>query len=217
MGADTADWNSEAITDAVLNVVTHGAGTSFPTNWPIATRTFWRSDLERMYYNKGADTTPLVGDWEGAGCPTGTIVAYGGAEADVPSGWLLCDGQAVSRTTYNVLFDRVAEEYGNGDGSTTFNVPDMQTSNSMPRGATNDAGRGGSGGVATVTLTAAQSGLVSHGHTTQILALGGQGQAGSRAVQSSGQIGTGSTGGQSAASSHDNLPPFVDCHFIIAV
>ncbi|MFP4512090.1 MAG: phage tail protein [Acidimicrobiales bacterium] len=41
-----------------------------------------------------------------------------------PSGWLLCDGSAVSRTTYSDLFDAIGEDYGTGDGSTTFNLPD---------------------------------------------------------------------------------------------
>lgn len=54
--------------------------------------------------------------------PVGTITGYAGATA--PSGWLLCDGSAVSRTTYAELFGVVSTTYGSGDGSTTFNVPD---------------------------------------------------------------------------------------------
>lgn len=56
--------------------------------------------------------------------PSGAIVAYGGAAA--PTGWLLCDGSAVSRTTYADLFSAIGETYGAGDGMTTFNVPDMR-------------------------------------------------------------------------------------------
>lgn len=56
--------------------------------------------------------------------PLGSVVAYGGTSA--PSGWLLCDGTAISRTTYSDLFDIIGETYGIGDGSTTFNIPDMQ-------------------------------------------------------------------------------------------
>ena len=46
--------------------------------------------------------------------------------ASAPTGWLLCYGQAVSRTTYNMLFDALGTTYGVGDGSTTFNLPDMR-------------------------------------------------------------------------------------------
>jgi hypothetical protein len=50
------------------------------------------------------------------------------AGASVPTGWLLCDGQAVSRTTYATLFTAIGETWGIGNGSTTFNVPDMRES-----------------------------------------------------------------------------------------
>jgi microcystin-dependent protein len=53
--------------------------------------------------------------------PVGTITGYGGAAA--PSGWLLCDGSAVSRTAYAELFSVIGTTYGTGNGSTTFNVP----------------------------------------------------------------------------------------------
>lgn len=55
--------------------------------------------------------------------PTGGIIMYGGSVA--PGGWLVCDGSPVSRTTYSRLFVAIASAYGNGDGSTTFNVPNM--------------------------------------------------------------------------------------------
>jgi len=61
---------------------------------------------------------------EGFYPPTGTIVAYAGASA--PAGWLFCHGQAVSRTTYARLFAVIGTTYGAGDGSTTFNLPDLR-------------------------------------------------------------------------------------------
>jgi len=54
----------------------------------------------------------------------GLISAYGGAAA--PTGYLLCDGSAVSRTTYAALFSAIGTAYGIGDGSSTFNVPDLR-------------------------------------------------------------------------------------------
>lgn len=53
----------------------------------------------------------------------GTIQMWTGSA--IPDGWLLCDGAAVSRTIYNWLFEQIGTSYGQGDGSTTFNVPDM--------------------------------------------------------------------------------------------
>jgi microcystin-dependent protein len=58
------------------------------------------------------------------GVPTGSMMAYAGSSA--PSGWLLCAGQAVSRTTYAALFSAISTAYGAGDGSTTFNLPDLR-------------------------------------------------------------------------------------------
>jgi len=54
----------------------------------------------------------------------GMMMAWAGAAA--PSGWLLCDGTAVSRTAYAQLFNQIGTTYGVGDGSTTFNVPDAR-------------------------------------------------------------------------------------------
>lgn len=56
--------------------------------------------------------------------PSGCIMAYGGTTA--PSGWLLCDGSAVSRTTYAGLYAIIGNAYGSGDGTTTFNLPDFR-------------------------------------------------------------------------------------------
>lgn len=74
--------------------------------------------------------------------PTGAVIAFVGVSA--PSGWLLCQGQAVSRTTFSILFTLIGTTYGTGDGSTTFNVPDLR--GSFVRGTDNgrglDSGRG---------------------------------------------------------------------------
>jgi microcystin-dependent protein len=56
--------------------------------------------------------------------PAGVILDYGGSSA--PGGWLLCYGQAVSRTTYADLFTAIGTAYGAGDSSTTFNLPDLR-------------------------------------------------------------------------------------------
>ena len=56
--------------------------------------------------------------------PAGIIIGYGGAAA--PSQWFLCDGTAVSRSTYAALFTAIGVLYGVGNGSTTFNLPDYR-------------------------------------------------------------------------------------------
>lgn len=69
--------------------------------------------------------------------PSGTIYMYGAASA--PTGFLLCDGSAVSRTTYADLFAVIGTTYGSGDGSTTFNVPNMKSSSPVGFGQRTEA------------------------------------------------------------------------------
>lgn len=56
--------------------------------------------------------------------PIGVVLPYAGSSA--PTGYLLCDGTAVSRMTYSALFSAIGTTYGTGDGSTTFNLPDLR-------------------------------------------------------------------------------------------
>ena len=58
------------------------------------------------------------------GVPSGSLMAYAGSTA--PSGWLFCFGQAISRTANAALFAAIGTAYGAGDGSTTFNLPDLR-------------------------------------------------------------------------------------------
>src|SRR5262245_5545467 len=71
--------------------------------------------------------------------PIGSMLMFGGASA--PSGWLLCQGQAVSRTTYIDLFGVIGIAFGAGDGSTTFNLPDLR--GRLPLGLGTGSGLGG--------------------------------------------------------------------------
>ena len=68
--------------------------------------------------------------------PVGSMQAYAGTSA--PTGWLLCNGIAASRTTYSNLFSVIGTAYGAGDGSTTFGLPDMR--GRVPMGAGTGAG-----------------------------------------------------------------------------
>jgi hypothetical protein len=56
--------------------------------------------------------------------PNGAVIMFAGTL--VPIGWLECDGRALSRDEYPDLFERIGTVYGNGDGSTTFNIPHLE-------------------------------------------------------------------------------------------
>jgi microcystin-dependent protein len=57
--------------------------------------------------------------------PPGTIISFAGPYANMPAGFLLCDGALVSRTTYADLFAAIGTAWGSGDGSTTYRLPDL--------------------------------------------------------------------------------------------
>jgi microcystin-dependent protein len=104
--------------------------------------------------------------------PTGSVIPFAGSSA--PTNWLLCDGRStgISRTTYANLFAVIGTTYGAGDGSTTFNLPDLRgrvAAGADDMGGT-DAGRlsvantlGTATGAETVTIASAN--LPTHQHT----------------------------------------------------
>ena len=80
--------------------------------------------------SKGADVLAL------ARVPAGMVMHFAGSAA--PDGWLACDGSPVARADYADLFSAIGTVYGAGDGSTTFNLPDLR--GEFLRGL--DSGRG---------------------------------------------------------------------------
>ena len=124
------------------------------------------ANYEATKYNfSGADLTGIEG------IPTATIVPW--STSSVPTGFLECDGAAVSRSTYATLFTAVGTTYGAGDGSTTFNVPNLTDKITMGKSGTKAlASTGGAetvaasgtigGSTANSSLTVAQ--LASHQH-----------------------------------------------------
>ena len=102
----------------------------------------------------------------------GSILMYAGTTA--PSGFLMCDGSLVSRSTYSDLFDVIGTTYGSGDGSTTFALPNL--SGRVPMGVSQDYALASSGGSETATLDStsvpSHTHMVpSHGHANTILAV----------------------------------------------
>jgi microcystin-dependent protein len=158
-----------------LDGVTSGIQTQIDTKAPSASPTFTGIPTAPTA-SAGTNTTQLattafVGAAVSVGMPTGAVIPYAGSAA--PTGWLLCDGgsSGISRTTYAALFAVIGTTYGSGDGSTTFNVPDLR--GRVP------AGKDNMGGIAANLLSASVSGvagatlgakggsqsLTSHNHT----------------------------------------------------
>lgn len=86
--------------------------------------------------------TEVFGSFQG-GVDAGMVIDFAGAAAQVPAGWILCFGQAISRTTFPLLFAAIGVIWGAGDGVTTFNLPDFRDYTLVGKGdmGGSDAGR----------------------------------------------------------------------------
>ena len=125
--------------------------------------------------------------------PAGVTLPYGGASA--PSGYLLCDGSAISRTTYAGLFAILSTTYGVGDGSTTFNLPDLRQRFPMGKAVSGTGSTlGGTGGA------------IDHTHAVTPATL-----------NSISLIGVGTGGDDTEVTSSTANPPFVVVNYIIKI
>lgn len=77
-----------------------------------------------MPLKNGKTTATVQALVVGSVIPAGTIAPFGGGT--VPDGWMLCNGSAISRTTYSALFAAISTTYGSGDGLSTFTLPNAQ-------------------------------------------------------------------------------------------
>ncbi len=97
--------------------------------------------------------------------PSGTILDFGGPTA--PAGWTECDGSAISRTTFASLFAAIGTTWGAGNGTTTFNVPDLRRRTTVGRGGVGTGilanTIGSTGGEEAHAQTASE--LAAHNHT----------------------------------------------------
>ena len=94
---------------------------------PIVDGNFIVTGEGNVFIDYGTERIEIIssgGSITGDTLPIGSITAYGKETA--PANWLICDGSAVSRTSYADLFAVIGTKYGEGDGSTTFNLPNLK-------------------------------------------------------------------------------------------
>ena len=155
--------------------------------------------------------------------PVASVLPYAGTTA--PTGWLFCDGAAVNRTIYTTLFGIIGTTYGVGDGSTTFNIPDLRGRAIAGRdisvlgsfadrlttagAAINSQTLGANGGAQTVTLNITQI----PAHTHIVSAVGNAPGSGNNQVPGATGDRPSSTAGGGLA--HTNTQPTIVLNYII--
>ncbi len=146
------------------------------------------------------------------GMPVGVMLPFGGSSA--PVGYLLCDGAEVSRTTYARLFAVIGTTYGPGDGSATFNLPNLK--GKMPVGLDGAQAEfdvlGETGGERAHTLTVGEIPSHTHEQADGVAATFGSGSASGSAGSATPKYTTGAEGG---GQPHNNLPPYLVVNYII--
>lgn len=159
----------------------------------------------------------IQGAVSGDTLPVGVIMPYG--SDTIPDNWLLCNGQAISRTTYQDLFNTIGTTYGSGDGFTTFNVPDLRGKVAVGKddNDTDFDTLGETGGEKTHTLTIDE--IPSHKHGIPINSYVNTDSQTS--TQKGGHVNNGSAGvnyetnSKGGGQAHNNLQPYIVQNYII--
>lgn len=211
---DGTDWEigigtvADAGTDTLTRTkVTQSSNSDAAVDWGAGTKTIFC-------------TLPAV-----SGAVIGEIKIYAGTTA--PAGWLLCYGQAISRTGYASLFAVCSTTYGVGDGSTTFNVPDLRgrvvagqddmggsSANRLTgvTGSVNGDTLGGTGGTETHTLVTAEMPAHTHAITYSNSDTGSGNNTFAGSGSNSSSLTTTSAGGGGA---HNNVQPTIILNYMI--
>jgi len=173
---------------------------------------------DKLYAQKQGQDAVELADLSGGETsiiPVGTMWLWAGLVASVPSGWLICDGDAKSRTTYSALFAVIEESYGVGDGADTFNLPNLE--GRVPVGLDAEESRfdttGNDGGEADVVLTEAQ--MPYHSHSVPMRQISG-GMDGTGGLEPGSGYSTGYAGGTGGVTQgHNNLQPYLVVNYMI--
>ena len=173
----------------------------------------------RYYFDSSVGST---GAWRSSplpvgGLPAGSIMAWG--TNTPPANWLLADGSAVSRSVYSSLFAVIGTQYGTGDGTNTFNLPDLRGRVPVGKNAGTFGTLGATGGAETHTLTVAQM----PGHSHQVANNDASGPVSFPAYSAmTGYTSTGTTTHNTLAINpaggdqpHNNLQPYQVVNYII--
>ena len=155
-----------------------------------------------LLLNVGTSGDPY---WVSDLLPLGTIRVWPGNESDIPSGWVICDGDSYSKSTYSDGYASIGDSFGSS--TSNFNVPDLETDERFVMGANTHSEIGETDGEIEHTLTIAE--MPEHTHTTSDV--GRQGLTFSQDHRILSKT-TSSVGG---GDPHNNLPPYIKLHYII--
>lgn len=215
----TQTLTNKTLTSPVINVGSDATGDILYRNAGVLARLPIGTNGQYLGVTGGALaystlTAATITDVNNA-APIGHVVDW--LTNSAPTNWLLCDGSAVSRTTYATLFGILGTTYGTGDGSTTFNLPNIKGRVTVGRdsGQTEFDTLGETGGAKTHTLTAAE--IPSHTHNTSVSTGSG---GGTNFLQPNGTGATGSQtytsdGGTGGGGSYNNLQPYIVLNKIV--
>lgn len=242
-GSSTADVPTDMQTflnqlDALAVAYSVGTFAGRPAASAISNKIYWATDYKRAYWSDGTS-------WYDVQPPVGAIMPFP-TVTPPDATWLYCDGAAVLRSTYAALFGLVSTTYGAGNGSTTFNVPDLR--GRVPVGVDGGVGRvvtdphtiAAVGGSERITLAAAESGLPAHNtgnqntfhtHTVDVglvpafstfvgapastVAFGDAGGTTNRTTSTDSTVHSHPVSAAAAASSHENMPPYLTLGWMI--
>ena len=117
-------------------------------------------DVPKAIRDKGEDVVMF------ARVPPGMVMHFAGADA--PSGWLVCDGREISRSTYAELFSAIGTLYGAGNTTTTFNLPDLRDEFIRGKGDENDVGDKQADQIKSHTHAGGSASAGAHTHTGSV-------------------------------------------------
>lgn len=178
---------------------------------PVRSGGVWELPIATMTYSGSWGQPTFAYEWAitVGGAEVGSFRQF--ATATLPAGWLTCDGAAVSRTTYARLFAAIGTTFGSGDGSTTFNLPNLKGKvlAGYDAGQTEFNAIGKTGGAKTHTLTAAQMPSHTHDLTQDLVGNTSSNVDGPQYQTNKYSTKTWTTSATGGGGSHNNLQPFL--------